>query len=227
VKSKILIFTSVIILTGYTACKKSSVKNINEGEIHYNIIYNGRVGSIPIELMPGRMVVKFKDSKTMFELTSPIGNNGISNIIDPQEKTVETYIRMLGMKYLYTGSINDVPPGIDPMPDMILNKTDRTAEILGLKCKHAIAELPGSDFRFDLWYTDEISIDDPNYSTPFREIDGVLISFFYRMGEMIVEFEADGVYMRPITDKDFQKTEKFRQISRDDMDSIISTMMSL
>jgi hypothetical protein len=47
------------------------------------------------------------------------------------------------------------------------------------------------------------------------------------MGEMIVEFELDGVYARPVPDKDFEKNEKFRRVDRETMDNLISNMMSL
>ena len=53
------------------------------------------------------------------------------------------------------------------------------------------------------------------------------MNFFYKMGEMIVEFEATGTYERDISDKDFVKSDKFLRISRADMDNIISKMMSL
>lgn len=227
VKSKLFIFFSLSFIGLFSGCNKSEVGNIREGEIHYNIVYNGRIGTIPEDLMPSSMVVKFKDNKTMFEITTPIGNNGIFNVVDPDEKKIDTYIRIFGMKYFYSGPIDEVPPGIDPMLDLKITLTDKTSEIFGLKCRNALAEIPGSGFSFDLWYTDDIKIDDPNQSTPFKQIDGVLISFFYKMGDMIVEFEADGVYGKSISDSEFIKNENYKQITRKDMDSIISKMMSL
>jgi hypothetical protein len=131
------------------------------------------------------------------------------------------------MKFYYTGVNGEIPPGIDPMDDLILEKTDRKKEIFGLSCKNIKASLPSNDYVFDIWYTDEIALSNGNASTPFSMIEGVMISFFYRMGDMIIEFEADGVYLKSISDKDFIKGEKYRKIDRESMDSIISRMMNL
>ncbi|MCD4769837.1 MAG: hypothetical protein K8R35_06700 [Bacteroidales bacterium] len=226
-KNYIASLLTSITLLGLTGCNKSSVKTIDEGEIHYKIIYNGRQGNMPEELMPGNLVVKFKNDKSVMEITTPIGNNGIYNIFDPDNGTNHTYISFLGLKYFYIGETGEIPPGIDPMEDLVLKKTDKVKNIGGFQCKHATAEINGIKRTFDIWYTSEIDLSDPNSSTPFNELDGVLLNFFYRMGEMIVEFEAEGIYPRPVPDKDFYKGDKYRRIKREDMDSIISKMMSL
>jgi len=178
-------------------------------------------------MLPNSLVVKFKQNKILMEIMTPIGNNGIFNIIDPEQGRIDTFLRLLGMKFCYTGIFGEIPPGIDPMTDMKIEKTGVTREMFGLNCLNAKATIPTGSYEFDLWYTEEIGIDDPNSSTPFSTIDGVLISFFYRMGEMIVEFQAEGVYNKPVSDKDLTLSGKFRNIDRDDMDSIISKMMNL
>jgi hypothetical protein len=227
VKNRAIFIISLIIISFLSSCDKSSVKGLEEGEIHYTINYIGRKGSIPKDLMPNSMVVKFKNNKILFEITSPIGNNGIFNIVDPDEQKIETFIRLLGLKYYYIGSTGEVPPGIDPMINMELTKTDRKSEIFGLECYHAKAVISDEDYSYDIWYTNEIGLDQPNDSTPFSALDGVLMNFFYKMGEMIVEFEAQAIYIRPVADKDFQKSDKYRQIDRQKMDEIISKLMSL
>lgn len=180
-----------------------------------------------MDLMPNSMVVKFKENKSLMEITAPIGNNGIFNLIDPKNNTMSTYVRFLNIKYYYQGETGPSPPGVDPMNDMKLEKTGDIDVISGLNCKHVLAKLPGYDQPFDVWYTNEIDIEDPNNSTPFRDIDGVLLKFFYKMGDMIIEFEATNVYERSIPEKDFNQTDKFLRISREDMDIIISKLMAL
>ena len=140
---------------------------------------------------------------------------------------MSTYVRFLNIKYYFMGETGQSPPGIDPMDDLILEKTGQIKTINELNCIHVLARLPGLDREFDIWYTDDISLDDPNNSTPYRDIDGVLMNFFYKMGNMIVEFEAVNVYDRPVPDKDFEQTDKYLRISREDMDGFISTMMAL
>ncbi|MEZ5010528.1 MAG: hypothetical protein R2744_02305 [Bacteroidales bacterium] len=224
--TRIIIF-SFFIISALAGCKNDSVKHIDEGEIHYNLTYIGRVGTVSEAMLPNSMVVKFKNNKILMEIMTPIGNNGIFNIIDPEQEKVETFIRLLGMRFYYSGVYGEVPPGIDPMEDMVIVKTGKKKDVFGLECLNAVATIPSTGYTYDLWYTDKISIDNPNQSTPYKDIEGVLVSFFYRMGDMIVEFDADGLYKKTIPDKDFITDEKYRKINREDMDSIISKMMNL
>lgn len=223
----ILISISVIAFSGLKGCVHSGLQNLNEGEIHYSIKYSGNHGSVSEAMLPDNMVVKFKNTKIMMEIMTPIGNNGIINIIDSKENTMETYLRLIGMKYVYRGIAGEIPPGIDPISNMTIEKTSRTREFFGLQCNHAKVTLPEIEFTYDIWYTTEIELVNPNLSTPFSSIDGVMIMFFYKMGDMIVEFEAQGVYKRSIHEKEFAPGSKYRALDRNTMHSIISKMMNL
>ena len=85
---KVFTYAVCMILVGLAGCNKSPVKSIDEGEIHYKITFHDRNAVLPDELMPSSMVVKFKDNKTLMEITSPIGNNGVFIITEPELKTV-------------------------------------------------------------------------------------------------------------------------------------------
>ncbi len=216
-----------MILVGVSGCKKSAFKSIDEGEIHYKIHYVDRNAVLPDDLMPDNMVVKFKNNKILMEIISPIGNNGVYNIIDPENKEIRTFFRVMGMKYYYMGTTNEIPPGIDPMSDMNIEYTEQVSTILDFECRKAIISLPGRDFNYELWYTNEIDIDNPNLSSPFENIDGVLMNFFFLMGDIIVEFDAQAIYIRDVPDKDFEKKENYRRIDRKSMDDLIVSMMNL
>ena len=216
-----------MILVGLTGCTKSPLKSIDEGEIHYKITFHDRNAVLPDELMPSSMVVKFKDDKTLMEITSPIGNNGVFIISEPDKNQMQTIIRVLGMKYYYMGTTDEIPPGINPMNNMDLETTNQVSKILDLKCRKAIVRIPEKDFTYELWYTEEIDINNPNSYNPFKDIDGVLINFFFMMGDIIIEFEAEGIYLRSIPDKAFERGENFRRIDRKSMDDLIASMMSL
>ena len=223
----IFISVSVIVFSGLEGCVRSGLKNLDEGEIHYSIKYYGNHGSVSEAMLPDNMIVKFKNNRIMMEIMTPIGNNGIINIIDYENNTMETYLRLIGMKYVYRGVAGEIPPGIDPMSSLIIEKTSSTREFFGLQCNHARATLPETEFTYDLWYTAEIELRNPNLSTPFSSIDGVMIMFFYKMGDMIVEFEAQGVYKRSLPEKEFTPGSKYRDLDRTTMHSIISKMMNL
>ncbi|MFP4488650.1 MAG: hypothetical protein ACLFN1_05040 [Bacteroidales bacterium] len=226
-RHKVIIYLFCMSLVVLSGCKESAFKSIDEGEIHYNIRFVDRNAVLPDDLMPDKLVIKFKDDKILMEIESPIGNNGVYNIIDPEKKEIKTYFRIMGIKYYYTGTTDEIPPGIDPMSDMTIEYTDQSSTILDFECRKAVVNLPGRDLSYGLWYTDEIDIDSPNLSNPFQGIDGVLMNFFFLMGDIIVEFDAEAIYHRDVPDKDFEKKENYRRIDRKSMDDLITSMMNL
>ena len=51
----------------------------------------------------------------------------------------------------------------------------------------------------------------PNTATPFSQIDGVLMSFFFFLGPAELHFDAETVYKKEIPDETFERREKFIQ----------------
>ncbi|MGQ9620420.1 MAG: hypothetical protein ACUVTX_05480 [Bacteroidales bacterium] len=210
------------------SCRERNYKNISEGEVHYSIEYLKNQGSIAVEFKPRTLIVSFKNDKILFEILSPLGNQGIINIVNPEKGIYDTYVNMLGTRFYYSGSPDEMHPGFSSMNGVVLNKTSRTTVICGFTCHHAEAmfsAVPGK--VYDIWYTDEIKVRSSNSSTPFSELNGVLMSFYYIMGGSEMKFEAEAVYKKKISEKIFERKPKYKLISKTDMDKIISDIVNL
>jgi len=183
VRLKTGLFVAVTVaLAGYS-CGEKGVKNISEGEIHYSIEYFGSMGSYK-DIMPKTLIVSFKDNKILFDISAPIGNSGIMNLSNPEKGIFDTYISLLTMRYYYPAKPGEKQPGFDAMEGMNIRKTSKTAQICGFDCKNAEVTFPNDQGNtHQIWYTDEIDIKSPNITNPFSEIDGVLMSFFFYMGD--------------------------------------------
>jgi hypothetical protein len=210
------------------SCKEKGGKYIDQGEIHFNIEYVGNENSLSKDLMPKTLVVSFKDNKILFEILSPIANSGIINLVNPEMRIYDTYINMLGMKYYYAGSPGEMQPGFESMKGMEIKKTGKTTDMCGYTCKNAEVTFPSDRSKvYNIWYTNEIKVKDSNASTPFSDIDGVLMSFFFFMGKSEMRFEAETVYKKEISDKEFERKSKFRLVTKADMNKIITDMVNL
>ena len=206
------------------SCKENAGRNISQGEIHYNIEYSGKVGSL--SLKPRNLIVSFKDNKILFDIIAPIANAGISNLANPQKGLYEIYVNMLG-KYSYACQPGEIPPGFNSMEGMQIRKTSKTTEICGFHCRNAEVTFTGNKEKvYSIWYTNEIKVKNPNAITPFSEIDGVLMSFFYFLGDTELHFEAENVYKKEIPDNAFDKKEKFVPVSRETMNNLILEMIN-
>jgi hypothetical protein len=221
-----LLVAIVIATTGYS-CRDKGGKNISQGEIHYTIEYVGNM-SMPRELMPKNLIVSFKDDKILFDISAPIGKSGILNLSNPKEGFFDTYISMLSWRYYYSAQPGENHPGFDSMNGIEIKKTARTSVICGFNCKGAEVRFPRDTEKvYEIWYTNEINVKNPNAATPFKEIDGVLLKFFFIMGPAELHFNAETIYKKEIPDKTFERREKYLRVSRDQINNLLIKMISL
>jgi len=225
--SQLLFIALVFAITGYS-CRETGGKYINQGEIHYNIDYIGSFGPMPKEVLPKNLIVSFKHDKILFEMISSFGNSGILNLSNPEKGIFDTYFSLFTLKYFYAVQPGEEFPGFEAMDGMVVKKTSKTSIICGFDCKNAEVTFPGNkDKIYQIWYTNEIDVKNSNTATPYSQIDGVLMSFFFILGPAELHFEAETVYKKEIPDQTFERRNKFVRISRDEINKFINKMISL
>ncbi|HZY25585.1 MAG TPA: hypothetical protein VFE71_07150 [Bacteroidales bacterium] len=214
-------------MTGFS-CKEKGGKNISQGEIHYNIDYIGSFGPMPKEVLPKNLIVSFKNNKMLFEMISSFGNSGILNLSNPEKGIFDTYFSLFTLKYFYAVQPGEQFPGFEAMKDIVIKKTGKTSVICGFNCKNAEVTIPSLGNKvYQVWYTNEISVKNPNTATPFSQIDGVLMSFFFFLGPAELHFDAETVYQKDIPDEVFERRDQFMRVSRAEIDKFINKMISL
>jgi hypothetical protein len=210
------------------SCKDSGSKNIKQGQIHYTIEYLGNIAPMHKEFMPRNLIVSFKNDKILFEILSPFGNSGIVNLTNPEENIFDTYISLFTIRQFYPSRPGEIHPGFESMKGMEIRKTSKTSVICGFNCKNAEVTFPSDRKQvYNIWYTEEINVDNPNASTPFSNIDGVLMSFFFFIGSTEMHFDAETVYKRDIPDRAFERRDRYIRVSREDITRFMNKMISL
>jgi hypothetical protein len=204
------------------SCKEQGGKYIDQGEIHYNISYKGNF-MVPVEALPQNLVVSFKKNKILFEMIG-LGNSGIVNLANPEKNIYDTYYNFFNVqKYYYEAAQGEVFPGFASMKDMHFNKTSKTAVICGYNCKNAEVTMgDDAENKREIWYTQEIKIKNPNASTPFSQIDGVLLSFFFIIGTSEMTFNAENVYNKEVSDEMFDRRLKYVRVSKSDIEDFMN-----
>ncbi len=221
-----LFIAAIFAVTCYS-CSNKGAKFIDQGEIHYSIDYTGTVGSFSRDILPKNLIVSFKNDKILFEMLSPIGNSGILNLSNPSKEIYDTYCSLFTLKYYYPAKKGEIYPGFEAMEGMIIRKTGKTSIICGYNCMNAEITFPGDTLKiYDVWYTNEIRVREPNASSPFQDIDGVMMSFFFLIGRYELRFNAETVYRKDIPDQIFERREKFVRLSKEDLVKFINKMLS-
>lgn len=222
------LLVAIVVAMPIYSCRDRGGKNINQGEIHYTIEYISSVSMMPKEVMPRNLIVSFKDDKILFDISAPFGNSGIFNLSNPEEGYFDTYISLFSFRYFYSAKVGETHPGFEAMDGIEIKKTFKTTSICGFNCKNAEVTFPDDRTKiYEIWYTTEIDVKNPNAATPFSSIDGVLMSFFFKMGPAEMHFVAETVYKKDIPDNTFERREKYMRVSREDIDKFITKMISL
>lgn len=227
-RSRVIFIVFFFFVLTFISCREKGGKNISQGEIHYNIEYGGTMGGVPKEVLPKTLVVYFKKDKTLFEMVSPFGNSGIINLSNPEEGIFDTYFSLFTIKYYYAAEQGELFPGFDGMEGMELKKTEKEAQICGFNCKNAEVSFPSDRSKvISIWYTDEIDVKNSNVATPFKDIDGVLMDFFFYLGPTEVHFTAENVYSKDISDDTFERKDNFKRVTREELNKWMNKMISL
>ena len=217
---------AALIVLVWQSCKEKEGKVLTEGEIHYKIEYVGDFG-VPKEMLPQSLIFSFKKEKTLFEMTG-LGNSGIANLTNPEDDVYDSYFSLFVKKYYYIREPGEQFPGLESMEGATVKKTSKTSVICGYNCMNAEVRFPsdGETVR-EIWYTNEIKVKNPNASTPFSQIDGVLMDFFFLMGPAELRFNAESVFNKQIPDEVFNRRDNFVRVTRESINDFISKMISI
>lgn len=215
----ILFFLVVVIFTSCKSCKPGG-KGISEGIIEYDAVVLDKNNPMA-DLAPDKMTVKFKDNKSSVDLSAGMGLFSTTFISDPDTKTMTQLVKLLNKKFAYIMDSTAVKKEIDSAGVFKIEKTSETKTIAKFKCKKARVSFPkNTQPPYDVWYTDEINIQNPNWSNPYREIDGVLMEYQMNRYGLALKFTAKNVTKAEIDNSSFELPEEYKLISKEEMEEL-------
>ena len=206
--------------------KQAGISKIDQGEIVYALSYpQFGEDNLIASMFPSTMSFKFKDNMTKSEMKTRMAVFSTTFVTDQTNKTLTHLVRVANKK---SGLVLDSAEIMDlyakKPEDMVITHTDSTKVIAGYNCKHARVELKDKpDSGFDIYYTDEIAIEDPNWCSPFYDIKGVL------MEAQVTKFNIDmKIQATEITAAEYEPTEfaidtDFEPITSEEMADIFQS----
>ena len=214
-----LCFLTILI----SSCKYANPKYISEGIIEYD--------AKPIDesnpmagYAPGKMTVKFKKNLQAAEMSVMGGLFTTSFIFNPQKKTLTQLVKMLDLKQACIESEKDIA---EENKNYKLNfeETGDSKEIAGYKCKKMIATMDDDpSAKFDVWYTDELNVTNPNENTPYDAVKGMLMQYRLKKLGLEMEFTAVGVQKEKIADTEFELPSYYKVITVKEMEEFFKSL---
>lgn len=191
---------------------------LSQGIIEYEVTYPDTREEIPYkDFMPNTMLFKFKDNKIAFEMSGPMNLVKTSFISNLENKDVLHLFKLMDKKFATVYSGEDVA-GIEEIQNIKINHTGKTKEIAGYTCEQAlITFIDDENTSFEIYYTDQLKLNSPNWSTPYKSIDGVLMQYRLKRYNLTMDFTAKKVRKAELTEKDFQKPADYKLIPKDEV----------
>jgi len=221
-----LVIIFAIIISG---CSKGlGPLSKKEGEIIYDITYiENNLDKISADMLPKKMVTQYQNNKYTFVIEGFFGLFNITNVIIPKESINRSKLTVLSKKFYYDGELNETAVGFGMMPKMKFDHTGNTKTICGYLCQEVLVTFP-EDIRTDtlkVYYTKDIPLDKPNRSTPYSDINGVLLEFYLQLHKVEMKLTANSIYEKAISDQTFEKGDGYQRATKEYMEAVLFKLL--
>jgi len=205
-----------------------SENNFNEGTIEYSIQFDGNDGSkINTNMLPNKLTVKFRDDNTSNKIEGLSGSVNLTFIKNLDDNNLIVLVNLWSKKLFYQDSLlkANLPNAYAGMPDISIEKTDEIVRFKGYNCKKAIAHYKdSSNFSFDILYTNDINIANPNANTPFELIDGVMLKFSIKFNKYLMTISSTSIKPEKISMDEFNVPSGYEKVSKRTIEDLVSLM---
>lgn len=203
-KSSLVLWVGLVMLLGLVAC--SSKGSISEGKIDYSITFpefSAEDHTFLAMLLPKQQTYTFKNNhfhsqvkKMMVEI----------NIVSNTETNYFYSDLLFNETQYFEGTIIQ-----DDLDKFEIEFTDKKDTIAGFNVKQALAH--SNQFgTIELWYTEDITMINPNWHTPYYDVPGVLLDYTVIQNGVTMHFKATKFHDQIIDESIFAPTKKGSQV---------------
>lgn len=201
------------------SCGSDEDSEISEGVIEYDAAVVDQAHPMA-NLAPSKMTMKFKNNRASAEMSAGMGLFSTTFISDPEIKSFTQLVKLLNKKFslVQTGADIQKENALYPVE---VTETKETKMIAGYKCNKAHVKLKDdSGVEFDIFYTKDLAIKDPNFCNPFYMVDGVLMEYTMKKFDLEMRFTAKSVKREDIDDAIFELPADYKKISQQEMNEL-------
>ncbi len=218
--SKWYLLIPVFMIAG---CKNNSIPagNVNATVIEYKVTYlTEKAGKIPTKMLPGKMTVIFAGHYAFNKIEGFFGQFSLIYIGNLRNESVITMLKLFDKKFVYYGKKGDLPCGFRDPGKLSIEETVGSREFLGFNCKELLITSSG-DSSFIALSTNEIKVKHPNVTTPYKDIEDVLLEFNTQLSLLEMQLTALSVTSQEISWDIFRVSEDYKEKSREFMENTI------
>ncbi|MDF1576180.1 MAG: hypothetical protein P1P86_13410 [Bacteroidales bacterium] len=225
--SRKLLFTLLILTIPLSySCRNSTLPETVEAHyIQYRIIYlEPMAGDVPTRILPARMGSWYTDSYVLTKIEGFFNHFSLIQIADQKRKRVTTLLNLFGKKVYYRGEKRELPAGIVAPPRISYRSTGKQTVIGGLSSEQM--EVDTGVEKFNIYYTSDFKVRQPNLSTPYGFIDYPLSDFRIQLSYLKMHLTSEKYEVRLIDSDSFTIPDEYEAVSRTFMEEIINRLFT-
>jgi hypothetical protein len=204
-------------------CKNSTIPKgeVTATVIEYKVTYlTEKAGNIPTKMLPGKMTVIFAGRYALNRIEGFFGQFSLVYIGNLKNESVITMLKLFDKRYVYYGKKGDLPCGFNELKNLSIKETGTNKDLLGIHCKELLISTDEKPPFYALCSSD-IDIKNPNITTPFKEINEVLLEFNTQLSLLDMKLTATSVKDKTISWDLFRVPVDYKEKSKEFMENTI------
>jgi len=204
-------------------------KDITEGVIEYEVTYPDLdSNNIMLEMLPDKMVMKFKKDKYKSELKTAAGIIEMAVLADASTHTMCNMVKIFSDRYVLRMNHSEALEMTSVLPPFQTVVLDEWEDIADAKCRKVLLDFgTAKSESYLFYYTDEIDLQDPNWCTPYHEIKGVLLDYRIENYNMDMRLKAVKIIPEKIDDSEFVVDDSYKELTPSEFDALVVKNMEI
>jgi GLPGLI family protein len=188
-----------------------------KGVITYKITVEGSgVTDEMKNYMPKTMTMTIMGNKARSEMVMAMVKT--VSITDGDSKETITLMDMMGQKIAVKKTTDQIKAELEKSPNVKVEVTSETKDILGYTCKKAVVTNPDDDTEIIVYFTEELGSSALNFDNPqFKDINGVLLEFEIPNEQFTMKFSAVSVEKKSVSADEFTIPEGYQIKTEEEM----------
>ncbi len=198
----------------HTGCNSSEFNSIKEGMVVYDVSFETNEMSPMIKAMlPSEVTTYFSDNKTCTVISMGMNMMETRLISDAMNYTYTTLVSAMGRKVAMVMDKKQVESNYLDRVALQVRHTSDKKEIAGISCSQALIT-DSTNHTYPVYYTEEILVKDPNWSSPFHDIEGMLMEYSINLNGIVMNLKAKKI-VNNVNDKSLFEIPKGYEIIKD------------
>lgn len=222
----LLLFASILYGCGEDAAFE---KHVTEGIIEYEVTYPELTeDNLMLEMLPDEMIMTFKEDKFKSELKTGAGIVEMSLIADGSQRKLYNMVKLFSDRYVLELDEQGTHDFVDVLPPFQMEFLDGIDTIADALCNRILIDFGQAKTESYIFaYTDEIALKSPNWCTPYRDIEGVLLDYRIDNYGMVMRLRARKIIPKDIPDEAFVVDDRYESLTREEFDELVVENMKI